>query len=56
MFPIPSIFPDRLSQDSVTIVYIYIYWLNRNDFKLSKECGTVIDAPKSDGVQLMTRV
>ena len=54
MFPIPSIFPDRLSQDSVTIVYIY--WFNRNDFKLSKECGTVIDAPKRKGVQPMTRV
>ena len=54
MFPSPSIFPDRLSQDSVTIVYVY--WLNRNDFKLSKKCGTVIDAPKSEGVQLMTRV
>ena len=54
MFPIPNIFPDRLSQDSVTIVYIY--WLNRNDFKNCKECGTVIDAPKSEGVQLMTRV
>jgi hypothetical protein len=33
-----------------------MYWLDRNDYKLSKECGTVIDASKSEGVPLMIRV